>query len=48
MEVSEVMYRALLAKLYADYLIGDVDEVVVVYDATPSCVALASAVVALV
>jgi len=44
MRGSEVAYRALLGRIYAENLVGDVGELAVVYDKTPSCVAMAAAV----
>lgn len=48
MEGAELEYRALLAKIYAERLVQDLDEFVIIYDKTPSCAAMASAVLALV
>lgn len=47
MDSAEVMYRALLARLYVDHLIHDVNDVIVIFDETSSCAAMASAIVAL-
>ncbi|MFN3803492.1 MAG: hypothetical protein ACK4SY_00340 [Pyrobaculum sp.] len=47
MEGVEVLYRAWLGRLYAQYLIHGVKEVTIIYDETPSCVAIAASVAAL-
>ncbi|CCC81113.1 hypothetical protein [Thermoproteus tenax] len=47
MEGAELEYRALLAQWYDKYMLKDVDKFTVVYDETPSCIAMASAIIAL-
>lgn len=46
MEDVEALYRAMLGRMYAARLIGDVDRISIIHDGTPSCSALAAAVAA--
>ena len=43
MDGVELRYRALLGRIYAEKLLAGVDSFVVVYDETPSCIAMAAA-----
>lgn len=47
MEGVEVLYRAWLGRLYVRYLLQGVREVAIIYDDSPSCVAIAASVAAL-
>lgn len=46
MNSVELRYRALLGRIYAEKLLAGVDKFVVVYDETPSCIAMAAALLA--
>ena len=46
MDGAELKYRALLGRIYAERLLAGVDEFVVIYDETPSCTAMAAALLA--
>ena len=47
MDGVELEYRALLGRIYAEKLVSDLGEFVIVFDNTPSCIAMASVVAAL-
>ncbi len=46
MEGAELLYRAFLGRIYGRHLLEKVEDVTIVYDDTPSCVAIAASVTA--
>lgn len=46
MEDVETMYRAMLGRIYARKLLGDIERLSIIHDGTTSCAALATAVAA--
>ncbi|MEL9989924.1 MAG: hypothetical protein QXP98_03825 [Thermoproteus sp.] len=47
MDGAELAYRALLGRIYSEVLISDLKDFTIVFDDTPSCVAMASVVAAM-